>query len=112
MGSFQLVDRGKVMKVTVTTMRNLIIVLMVYMLPGCAGVTVNPQQFVGPSGKTSYAMRCSGFGRTWADCYQSAGLLCPNGYNIVDQASGTIAVPVSGGGFLAAPKQTLVIECK
>ena len=40
MGSFQLVDRGKVMKVTVTTMRNLIIVLMVYMLPGCAGVTV------------------------------------------------------------------------
>ena len=111
MGSFQLVDRGKVMKVTVTTMRNLIIVLMVYMLAGCPAATVNPEPFVGPSGKPAYSMRCSGFGRTWASCYQSAGELCPNGYKIVDQASGTIAIPVSGGGFLAAPKQTLVIEC-
>ena len=100
------------MKVTVTTMRNLMIVLMVCILVGCAGVPVNPQQLVGPSGKTAYAMRCSGFGRTWADCYQSAGQRCPSGYNIVDQASSTIAIPLSGGGFLAAPKQTLVIECK
>ena len=107
-----MVSRGKVIKDTVTTMRNLIIVLMVYMLAGCPAATVNPEPFVGPSGKSAYSMRCSGFGRTWASCYKSAGELCPNGYKIVDQASGTIAIPVSGGGFLAAPKQTLVIECK
>ena len=87
------------------------ILLLVVMLNGCTAASVNPQPFTGPSGNTAYSMRCSGMGREWADCYKSAGELCSNGYNIIDQATGTIAVPV-GGSFMAAPKQTLVIECK
>ena len=72
---------------------------------------VDPTPFTGPSGKQAYSMRCSGFGRDWDDCYVEAGKLCPQGYNIVDQATGTVAVPY-GGSVVAAPKQTLVVECK
>lgn len=57
-------------------------------------------------------MRCSGMGRTLDACYKKAGDLCPTGYSIIDRASGTVAVPVSGGGFIAAPKRSLAIECK
>ena len=78
-------------------------------LTACA--EVNPEHFRGPSGKDAYTMRCSGFGRTWAKCYTKAGEICPNGYNIVSQHSGTIAIPY-GGSIIAAPKQTLVVECK
>jgi len=57
-------------------------------------------------------MRCSGMGRTLDACYKKAGEMCPTGYAIVDRASGTVAVPVSGGGFIAAPQHNLAIECK
>jgi hypothetical protein len=50
-------------------------------------------------------------GRTLDDCYQKAGEICPGGYEIVDRASGIVAVPVSGG-VIAAPQHNLVIECR
>lgn len=53
-----------------------------------------------------------GLGRTLDACYKKAGEVCPNGYNIIDRASGTVAVPVSGGGIIAAPEYNLAIECK
>ncbi len=51
-------------------------------------------------------------GRTLDACYMKAGELCPSGYNILDRASGTVAVPVSGGGIIAAPQHNLAVECK
>lgn len=51
-------------------------------------------------------------GRTLDDCYKKAGELCPSGYNIIDRASGTVAIPVTGGGILAAPQHNLAVECK
>ena len=83
---------------------------LVLLLNACAAI--EPQQFVGPNGKTAYSMRCSGMGRTLDACYKKAGEVCPSGYTIVDRASGTIAVPVTGGGMIAAPQHNLAIECK
>jgi len=83
---------------------------LVLLLTACAAI--EPQQFVGPNGKTAYSMRCSGMGRTLNACYKKAGEVCPSGYTIVDRASGTIAVPVTGGGMIAAPQHNLAIECK
>jgi len=83
---------------------------LVLLLTACAAI--EPQQFVGPNGKTAYSMRCSGMGRTLDACYKKAGEVCPSGYTIVDHASGTIAVPVTGGGMIAAPQHNLAIECK
>ncbi len=79
------------------------------LLSACAAI--EPQQFVGPDGKTAYSMRCSGMGRTLDACYKKAGEVCPNGYTIVDRASGMVAVPVNGG-IIAAPQHNLAIECK
>ena len=83
---------------------------LMLLLTSCAAV--EPQQFVGPNGKTAYSMRCSGMGRTLDACYKKAGEICPSGYTIIDRASGTVAVPVYGGSIMAAPQHYLAIECK
>ena len=90
------------------TMRILSAALLL-LLASCA--SVQPREFRGPNGRTAYSMRCSGMGRTLDDCYEKAGELCPCGYNIVDRASGIVAVPVSGG-VMATPQYNLAIECK
>ena len=79
------------------------------LLTSCA--SIEPQEFKGPSGKTAYSMKCSGLGRTLGACYKKAGEVCPNGYNIIDRTSGTVAIPVQGG-IIAAPQYHLAIECK
>ena len=71
--------------------------------------TTKPQQFRGPNGRAAYSMEC---GSSLDDCYKKAGEACPNGYDIIDRASGTVAIPVYGGGIVAAPQHTLAIECK
>lgn len=78
------------------------------LLTGCAH-NIDAQQFSGPNGRAAFTMDC---GAKTQACYQKAGELCPGGYNIVDRASGTVAVPVYGGGFIAAPRHSLTIECK
>lgn len=80
------------------------------LLVSCA--SVQPQEFKGPNGKTAYSMKCSGMGRTLDECYKKAGELCPSGYNIIDRASGTVGVPVRGGGMIVAPQHNLAVECK
>lgn len=82
--------------------------LSLFLVVGCA--EIEPVHFMGPNGGDAYSMRCSGLGRTLEACYQTAGQVCPNGYDIVSQDSSTIIVPVSGG-FIGAPKRTLAIEC-
>jgi hypothetical protein len=77
----------------------------------CSCAAIEPKQFVGPNGKTAYSMRCSGMGRTLDACYQKAGEVCPNGYTIIDRASGTVAIPINGS-IMAAPQHNLAIECK
>ena len=90
-------------------MKTYLITFLLIFFVGCA--SVSPQRFVGPNGKEAYSMKCSGRGRTWDKCYKKAGDLCKNEYNIVQQSSSTVAVPY-GNSFIAAPKQTLAIECK
>lgn len=79
-------------------------------LAACAQII--PTEFIGPSGKPAYTMKCSGMGRTLDACYQKAGEMCPQGYNIVDRATGAIGVPMQGGGMLMAPTHGLAVECK
>ena len=83
---------------------------LIFLLVSCA--SIDPQQFVGPNGRTAYSMQCSGMGRTLHACYRKAGEICPSGYTIIDRASGTVAVPVYGGGVVAAPDYNIAIECK
>lgn len=91
-------------------MRKICLITLPVLLASCA--SIEPQQFVGPNGRTAFSMRCSGMGRTLDACYQKAGEICPSGYSIIDRASGTVAVPASGGGFIAAPQHNLAVECK
>ncbi len=79
------------------------------LLASCA--SVQPQAFKGPNGKTAYSMQCSGGGRTLHDCFIKAGEICPGGYNIVSQATGSRPAYINGQWF-QVPKQELAIECK
>jgi hypothetical protein len=83
---------------------------------GCGSVipgkSVDPVKFVGPNKKDAYSMHCSGFGRTIEQCYQKAIEVCPNGYNIIDNTSGTAAVMNQGGTMIAGVKRDMAIECK
>jgi hypothetical protein len=88
----------------------LVVIALAGVVVGCAAI--EPVQIVGPSGKTAYTMRCSGAGRTLEACYKKAGEVCPAGYSLVDRASSTVALPLATGGFVAAPQQTLTVECR
>ena len=74
------------------------------MLSGCLTVT----EVTGPSGKIAYALDC---GSDAAGCYKKAGEICPKGYNVAQQATGTEAVPV-GQSIIMSTTSTLLIECK
>ncbi|MDC1436068.1 hypothetical protein N8303_02285 [Gammaproteobacteria bacterium] len=50
-------------------------------------------------------------GRTLEICYQEAGEVCPNGYNIVGQDNSTVIVP-SNDSFIAVTRSNLTVECK
>ncbi len=78
-------------------------------LIGC--MSISPTSFKGPSGKQAYSMKCSGMGRTMDACYQKAGEVCPNGYNILDRSSGTVGF-MNQGTLMMAPREQLAIECK
>ena len=84
--------------------------LITSMLISCSKEVV-PVLFKGPNGKDAYSMKCSGFGRTWDKCYQKAGQVCPNGYELIDKRSSTVMLPTAYG-LVAAPKQDMAIECK
>ena len=76
---------------------------------GCA--SVNPVPITGPSGRPSYAMQCSGMGRSIEQCYQVAGQKCSGGYQVVSRSSELIAMPVNGS-MAMAPRTGLVVECR
>jgi hypothetical protein len=90
--------------------KNVFIAAVPVFLVACAAI--EPQQFVGPNSKTAYFMKCSGMGRTLEACYKKAGEVCPGGYNIIDRVTGTVGVPMQGGGTIMAPEHSLAIECK
>jgi hypothetical protein len=80
------------------------------LLTACA--SIQPQQFVGPSGKVGYSMRCSGMGRTLEACYQKAGEMCPRGYSIVERGSSVASIPQANNTPLITTRESLVVECK
>lgn len=79
------------------------------LLAACA--SVEPQQFVGPNGRTAYSMECSKGGRSLDACYKKAGEVCPAGYAIIDRASTTQITPTQFGP-IGSPRHSIAIECK
>lgn len=79
-------------------------VALLVALSACVAV----DSFKGPNGRDAYSMQC---GNDSGACYRRAGEVCPSGYDILNQQTGTAAVPVQGGIF-AVPQYSLQIECK
>ncbi len=60
-----------------------------------------PRQFIGPDGRESYSIGCF---RNVAGCYEKAGTMCSNGYDILDRTAVVININVQ--------KNELLISCK
>ena len=91
-------------------MKRTLCVLFFVFLGGCAG-TINPEQFVGPNGKSAYAMDCAGMSKTVAGCYKKAGEICPSGYNVISQSAAPIGIPGKYGTLIVSDDK-MAIECK
>jgi len=81
-----------------------LLLLVLVLTQGC----VRTQEFRGPSGRLAYSMQC---GANINRCYEKAGEVCPTGYTIIDRSTGTGAA-LYRGTLVAAPQQSLAIECQ
>ena len=91
-----------------------LIVLAPLILSGCMRAFYS--QVVLPSGSKGYSLNCSGTLKTWAQCYEEAGKLCPYGYKIVEQEGqkpGTM-VGANPSALFATPivDRTMLVQCK
>lgn len=86
-------------------MKRIYLVSLVLLVAGC-GATAT--KIVAPSGKAGYSLNC---GSKLDNCYEKAGELCPNGYTMINQSSGTVGVPFQGG-MVIAPQHGMAIECR
>jgi len=91
-------------------MKHSINLIFIVFVASCA-TNIEPTSFVGPNGKSAYAMRCSGSGRTIEACYQKAGELCPLGYTIISNSAHVVGIPTNNGTIII-PKKEMAIECK
>jgi len=71
----------------------------------------SPKSVTDKNIEQTYKVNCSGHGKSWDDCYQEAGTLCPDGYNIIKKSTGVVSTPIYGKSTLA-PSKKLIIECE
>lgn len=73
-------------------MKSILIVLtvLILLLFSCARVTL----LKDGNGNDFFLVECQGSGNSWSTCYQKALDICPNGYDLVEQAQ------ASGGGMI------------
>lgn len=87
--------------------RKTLVSLVAIAVAGC--VPVHVTQVTGPDGRPALVLRC---GVHDDRCYEKAGELCPNGYNILDQASGFAVVPTANHSVVGGSHHTMMVECK
>lgn len=89
------------------------VILVVLVLGGCA--TATPVR-TNPTGPGEYFIECNGLAVPWAKCFAKANQMCPNGYDIAEQATenGPITGSVAGGvGAIGqAQYKHLRVKCK
>lgn len=76
--------------------------LFLFLLLSACAVSKN---VTGPNGEELIHINCSGIMMTWAECYEKAGKLCPQGYtiqNMIGQNQGTTAT-FNQFGFFSSP---------
>jgi len=72
-------------------------------LAGCVQV----HEVKGPDGKPALAVKCGDATK----CYQRAGALCPNGYDLVGNNNASF-VGGANGTVYGGTQTTLLVECK
>lgn len=85
--------------------KTLALVIASVAVAGCVHVS----EVTGPDGKPALVLRC---GTHDERCYEKAGDLCPNGYDILDQASGFAIVPTANHSVIGGSHHTIMVECK
>ena len=92
--------------------RDVLVLVATLTLAGCA----TSSETVLPSGARGYSISCSGSALTWAQCYDKAGSLCPNGYKIVEQQGQTPgeAIAATPSGLYGGPivDRSMLVQCK
>lgn len=91
-------------------MMRVMVAVVVLALSGCAH-HVRTENVMGPNGKAAYAMRCGNM----PACFKEAGVLCPRGYDRLDQTMTVSGGGIGGGDFGISSTKTrgsMLIECK
>ena len=92
--------------------RDVLVLVATLTLAGCA----TSSETVLPSGARGYSISCSGSALTWAQCYDKAGSLCPNGYKIVEQQGQTPGATIAAtpSGLFGTPivDRSMLVQCK
>ncbi|WP_339672020.1 hypothetical protein [Dasania marina] len=86
----------------------LIIVIVSTALAGCASAN----KIILPSGQTGFTINCSGTAVSISKCYEKAGAVCPNGYDIISSHNQSGVMSNIDGSPLATSDKGMVIQCK
>ncbi len=82
--------------------------LLILVLMGCA----TSKEIVLPSGQKGHSIDCSGSAIPIAKCYEKAGELCPNGYNIISGNNDKTVGTNLDGSPLFFNNKGILVECK
>lgn len=77
-------------------------------LGGCASAN----KITLPSGQSGFTINCSGTAVSISKCYEKAGAVCPNGYDIVSSHNQSGVMTNIDGRPLATSDKGMVIQCK
>ena len=84
------------------------IILVSTILAGCA----NANMITLPNGQSGFTINCSGTAVSISKCYEKAGTVCPNGYDIISSHNQSGVMSNIDGSPIATSDKGMVIQCK
>ncbi len=84
------------------------IVLVSLTMVGCASAN----KITLSSGESGFAINCSGTVVSISKCYEKAGTVCPNGYDIISLYNQSGVMTNVDGNLLNTSDKGMVIQCK
>lgn len=87
-------------------------VLKIILISAFAAGCTSANKITLPSGQSGFSINCSGTAVSISKCYEKAGAVCPNGYNIITSHNQSGVMSNIDGRPLATSDKGMIIQCK